>query len=118
MGPRLLPRPPRPLPLPTPSLTNLLLAPAVDIQPYAARARAYTPLAAPSLIPLPAPPLDFDTYWALHNGYEGSGRTADTRCPAIKSFKDIQQACFASPFPGLATDPGTTETLIADQVDS
>ncbi|KIJ25951.1 hypothetical protein M422DRAFT_273041 [Sphaerobolus stellatus SS14] len=33
--------------------------------------------------------------------------------PATKSFKDIQQACFASPFPSLVTDPGTTETLVA-----
>jgi len=36
--------------------------------------------------------------------------------PATKSFKDVQQACFASPFPSLATDPGATETLVAGQV--
>jgi cytochrome c peroxidase len=36
--------------------------------------------------------------------------------PATKSFKDVQQACFASPFPHLATDPGATETLVAGQV--
>ncbi|KIJ39758.1 hypothetical protein M422DRAFT_257351 [Sphaerobolus stellatus SS14] len=77
MGPRPLPRPPRPLPLPTPSFTNLLPAPAVDIPPYVAH--AYTPLAAPSLNPLPAPRLDFDTYGDLHSGYEETGHTADTR---------------------------------------
>ncbi|KIJ26750.1 class II peroxidase, partial [Sphaerobolus stellatus SS14] len=33
--------------------------------------------------------------------------------PATKSFKDIQQACLASPFPSLASDPGATETLVA-----
>ncbi|KIJ25526.1 class II peroxidase [Sphaerobolus stellatus SS14] len=36
--------------------------------------------------------------------------------PATKSFKDIQRACFAAPFPSLASDPGATETLVAGQV--
>ncbi|GJJ15801.1 hypothetical protein Clacol_010079 [Clathrus columnatus] len=32
--------------------------------------------------------------------------------PATKTRADIQQACLASPFPNLATDPGAVETLI------
>lgn len=32
--------------------------------------------------------------------------------PATKTRADIQQACFASPFPNLKTDPGATETII------
>jgi len=32
--------------------------------------------------------------------------------PATKSIADIEQACAASPFPSLATDPGATETII------
>ncbi|KIJ46873.1 class II peroxidase [Sphaerobolus stellatus SS14] len=32
--------------------------------------------------------------------------------PATKTRADIQQACFASPFPNLASDAGATETLI------
>ncbi|KIJ24545.1 hypothetical protein M422DRAFT_56374 [Sphaerobolus stellatus SS14] len=76
MGSHHVPRSPRSLSLPTPSLTNVLPAPAVDMPPYVAH--AYTPLAAPSLNPLPAPQLYFDTYGVLHIGYEGTGHTADT----------------------------------------
>ncbi|KAF8528404.1 manganese peroxidase [Hysterangium stoloniferum] len=32
--------------------------------------------------------------------------------PATKTIADVEQACAASPFPSLATDPGATETLI------
>ncbi|KAF8583233.1 class II peroxidase [Ramaria rubella] len=32
--------------------------------------------------------------------------------PATKTRKDIEQACFASPFPNLASDPGAQETII------
>jgi len=37
--------------------------------------------------------------------------------PATKTMADIEQACAASPFPSLATDPGATETLIPHCVD-
>ncbi|KAF8581453.1 class II peroxidase [Ramaria rubella] len=32
--------------------------------------------------------------------------------PATKTRKDIEQACFASPFPNLRSDPGPSETII------
>jgi len=32
--------------------------------------------------------------------------------PATKTRQDVQQACFASPFPNLRTDPGPSETII------
>jgi manganese peroxidase len=34
------------------------------------------------------------------------------RFPATKTIADIDQACAASPFPSLASDPGATQTLI------
>lgn len=35
-----------------------------------------------------------------------------TSFPATKTRKDVEQACFGSPFSNLATDAGACETII------